>query len=183
MYYAGDELYGDEVTSGPHWLDWDDHLTDREADYDTDDGWDDEVDQAHDAYLDMLAGIAAWHPDTGPHRPRPLPRPLVPTAQDRPVDPLVHRLQDPSRHRLPRQLPAGTGGGRIAESGGRNCIGSIHSEVLVALRERGRQGHPEPDCVFKRGRYSQLCPRRTRRCRRLVGSPLRRCWTPLPDRP
>lgn len=35
--YAGDELYGDEVTSGLHWLDWDDHLTDRERHYDADD--------------------------------------------------------------------------------------------------------------------------------------------------
>jgi len=35
--YAGDELYGDEVTSGLDWLDWDDHLTDREREYDPDD--------------------------------------------------------------------------------------------------------------------------------------------------
>jgi hypothetical protein len=34
--YAGDELCGDEVTSGLRWLDWDDHLTARERDYDPD---------------------------------------------------------------------------------------------------------------------------------------------------
>ena len=35
--YAGDELYGDEITTGLQWLDWDDHLADRQHDYDPED--------------------------------------------------------------------------------------------------------------------------------------------------
>ena len=34
--YAGDELYDDDITSGPA-LDWDDHLDDRDRDHTADD--------------------------------------------------------------------------------------------------------------------------------------------------
>ena len=46
MCYAGDEVYDDEVTSGPA-RDWDDHLDDLDRSYDADDDWfEDEIDTA-----------------------------------------------------------------------------------------------------------------------------------------